>query len=488
MYSPLSEFFICPTCKATAQEGFDLSSEKCHQCKNRFFSISDVLCCFPSGLAQKELWQHLLASAMEDRSATFEQLQGQLKLPSLSLFTRQRLNLFKEFTDQRTAEIFDLLKGAGITPKKEKKFEGYSAKSLFDYHDLLLRDWGWQPLDGTSDNYRVYSDENKLAFETVKTALQKLNKQSQAENKTTSQQPTRILVIGSGAGRLSWDIHCLIKPEITVALDFNPVLSLVPYYLIRKRATISSVEIRRFPRFGLPTLHHWQLKCPEHEQTLHDTWYPLIADAWSMPFADNAFDLVITPWFLDINGRDVKELIPLVEKTLVPGGYWLNYGPFLYRQETPEHEKYTSAEIREFLALSRFELLYQAFNTQPYIHSPLSERGRLEESWCFLAQAPKNKLHLADAGDFKERSIDPEQVPPWLVMKHLPVPRFNRSQFPPELSSIAQLIDGKRSVNDIVAILAQRLPGEFNPREIVNTLFAEYVIGKEANPDGARAE
>jgi hypothetical protein len=482
VYSPLSAFIVCPACKATAREGFDLSSEQCHRCKNRFFSINGALCCFPSGIAQKELWRHLLASATEESSATLEQLQQQLRLPSLSSSTRRRMKLFMEFAVRRATEIFDLVKGAGITPKKQDKFESYSARSLFDYHDLILRDWGWQPVDGVSDNYRVYSDENKLSLETVKKALQKLIGKSRTENKEAAKRPRRILVIGSGAGRLSWEVHCLIEPEATVALDFNPVLSLSAYYLIRKRATISSVEIRRFPRSGLPAIHHWHLKCPEQAQRLHETWYPMIADAWSMPFADHSFDLVITPWFLDINGRDVKDLIPLVEKSLVPGGYWLNYGPFLYRQEAPEHQKYTSTEILEFLALSRFELLYQAFDTQPYIHSPLSERGRLEESWCFLAQASVNKPHLADAGEFTESPITPEQAPPWLVMKHLPVPRFNPSRFPPELGSITQLIDGKRSVNDIVDILARQLPAEFNPHEIINTLFSEYIIGKEGKP------
>jgi hypothetical protein len=476
VYSSLFEIIICPTCKATAREGFDLALEKCDRCNNRFFNISGVAGLFPAGVAQKELWQHLLASVMEDGTATLELLQEQLKLASLSPSTRRRMSIFKEFSERRAAEVFDLLQGAGITPQKQEKFEGYSAKSLFDYHDLILRDWGWQPIDRTGNNYKVYSDENKSAFETVKAALQKLN-----EKKTF--QPRRILVIGSGAGRLSWDVHCLLKPEATVALDFNPVLSLAAYYLIRKRTTLSSVEIRRFPRSGLPELHHWQLKCPEHEQKLHDTWYPVIADAWSMPFADQSFDLVITPWFMDINGRDVKQLIPVVEKSLIPGGHWLNYGPFLYRQEAAEHEKYTSAEILEFLALSHFELLYQAFETQAYIHSPLSERGRLEESWCFLAQAPKNRQHLADAGDFKERSIKPEQIPPWLVMKHLPVPRFNPLEFPEEVRDILQLIDGKRSINDIMAILIQRLPAEFNPHEIINALFAEYVIDNGANAD-----
>ncbi len=474
MYSAISEFIACPTCKATAREGFDFSSEKCQRCDNRFFNVDGVAALFPSGVMQKELWRHLLAKAMEGAAATIEQLEQQLQLASLSPSTRRRMEISEQLAEGRASEVFELLQGAGITPQIQEKFENFSHKSLFDYHDLILRDWGWHPIAGASHNYRAYSDENKAAFEIVKTALQTLDK---------GMRPKRILVIGSGAGRLSWEIHCLIKPQATVALDFNPVLSLMSHYLVKKHATLSSTEVRRFPRSGLPELHHWQLKCLEREQELHDTWYPVIADAWSMPFAGHSFDLVITPWFLDINGRDVKDLIPLVEKSLVHGGHWLNYGPFLYRQEAPENEKYTGAEILEFLALSRFELLHQAHATQPYIHSPLSERGRLEESWCFLARAPQDSLHLADAGDFKEGSIDPAHLPPWLIMKHLPIPRFNPLQFPGEVRELLQLFDGKLSVNDITAILAQRLPPEFNPHEIINALFAEYILGKQASSD-----
>jgi hypothetical protein len=68
-------------------------------------------------------------------------------------------------------------------------------------------------------------------------------------------------------------------------------------------------------------------------------------------------------------------------------------------------------------------------------------------------------------------------------MKHLPIPRFDESRFPEEVRGVLQLLDGNRSINDITAILAQRLPGEFNPHEIINALFAEYVIDNEADPD-----
>lgn len=90
------------------------------------------------------------------------------------------------------------------------------------------------------------------------------------------------------------------------------------------------------------------IEMPRDQSELHQPWMPVLADAWAMPFASHTFDYVITPWFRDVMNRDCKKLIFLIDKMLKPNGYWVNYGPFLYNENLPESEKYTSEEIKAY--------------------------------------------------------------------------------------------------------------------------------------------
>ncbi len=54
------------------------------------------------------------------------------------------------------------------------------------------------------------------------------------------------------------------------------------------------------------------------------------ADALQPPFADGAFDTVVTPWFVDIIGEPFARVAARVNLLLKPGGRWINCGSLAF--------------------------------------------------------------------------------------------------------------------------------------------------------------
>ena len=463
MHQSLVEILRCPRCKAIDE--VDTENLRCNRCGAEFFELNGVPCWFPSGTVQKALWDDLLAKFIAENDKSQEVSAASLEDLSLTPTTRLRLEKMQQVRLASQQNMITLLKDAGLTPKLRKEFEKFDTKGFVQYFELLLRDWGWHSLEDSSGSYREFQNENAMALETVLTVL----------NEAGVSGPQSILVIGSGAGRLSWDLHCHFSPAMTVALDFNPLLSQVAKRVVKDGDTLEFSEARLYPHEGLPEEYRWQLKVPEGQESLRDSWHVFSADAWTMPFKEQSFDLVITPWFLDINGQDCRDLIAVVERVLKPSGSWLNFGPFLYQNEAPQSEKYTPQEIREFLSLTKFEMLAERFALLPYLHSPLVQRGRTEECWCFLARSSNSREHLQFGGECNEK-FDFASPPAWFVMPHLPMPKIKEGMFPQQFQNIVRYIDGTRSINQLAEILASSMPDGHDPYDFVYSLLGEYLV------------
>lgn len=466
MHPMLGDIVVCPRCRTPASSAYIDTGDACAVCANHSFGLGEVPCWFPSGTLQRDLWEDLFAKFLEQASESREHHLVELDQPNLSSQTRQRLTTMLEMRMATADRIAELLRIAGVQPRKHARFASYTPESFVQYYELMLRDWAWHSLG--EDTYRTYQDENRESLDAVTRVLDAAGKRSFG----------RVLVLGSGAGRLSWDLHLTLNPQLTVALDQHPLLIFLSDFLIKQGGSLSLFDTRKLPQQGLPKIHEWVLKCAEGTPAQRESWIAVAADAWHLPFAEQSFDLVVTPWFLDITGKDAKSLMALVERALKPGGCWLNHGPLLYSDTLPESQRYTFAELRELLALSRFHLQAETFSLSSYTHSPLSQRGRLEEVWTFVARSAADRQHLQNGGIWSD-SVTSANPPPWLVLPHLPVPKLTKpGLLPPELDNITRLIDGTRSIEQLADVLAPKLPESHDPLEFVYGFFAEYVIDR----------
>ncbi len=459
----------CPVC-GTSGSIKNSHSICCQICNTKFFSLGDIPCLFPSGIHQRDLWNHLLAALIEQGDQSAKALNVELLKPGLSHLTYERLKNALHRHNLTQMAIHDVLQTSGLQAVKNVKYEQYSMKPFLDYYHLMLRDWGWHSSDAWQ-NENLECDENRIALNNILHLMKPVF--------SDGYQPKRILFIGAGAARLSWDFHCSLKPDITVALDLNPLLLSVGSRLIKNNDVLFGYETNRENGSSGFDFKQWQLSCPKEEQHLHDTWFPLLADAIAMPFVAQSFDLVITPWVIDVIKHDCKDLIANVEKFLAPGGHWLNYGPFLYSNDFTESCKYSSFEIKEFLQLSRFSIVTEEFFVVPYSCSPLTNSGRIERVWGALAKSSSCREHLNDGGTHTG-VIDRNCLPAWIIMPHLPIPRFTTDGlFPAELENIVQLIDGKNSINDLKSYITPYLPEGYQAKDVIYKLLFDLVINAE---------
>lgn len=466
MQNSLAKILSCPRCQAIPAEGLNIGSAHCQRCGVRFFDLDGVPCWFPAGVVQRQLWDDLLAKFINYSADTKRHYSDELARINLLPKVRQRLCAMQKLRTDNHQTIISLLKQAGLTPKQEPRFEGYEPTAFAQYFELTLRDWAWHPLEGSDQaGYRHYADENEQALQAV-LKVAKSHLPGGLEN---------ALVLGSGAGRLSWDLHCELQFGSTIAFDQNPLLIYLSKIMVRDKETVNFLDARKLPRYGQLDLHQWALQSPPGADSQRENWHAFAGDAWALPFVEHSFDVVVTPWFIDITGRDVRDIIEVVARMLKPGGYWLNYGPLLYSDALPESQLYTFDELRELLSVAQFELRGEGFTTAPYTYSPLNERGRIEDLWTFLAQSPSDLGYLKDAGECSD-PLYKDNPPAWLVMPHLPVPRLVLTDSPSWMDNIIQLMDGRRSINDIAEIVAPNLPEGHDPHQFMYDFFDQHIL------------
>lgn len=440
----------CPNCGSGAQEGFQFATLQCSRCGTDHFSLGDVPCLFPAGAHHKLIWQHQTATMQYMAQQGLAALHESLSRYDLTLATRQRLSEIKTASQLNLDAILALLHKHGIDPLPNEQLGQMNPGDLSEYFDLLLRDWAW---DSTTNA----NPENATAFERTLTAIQQL-----------PTKPTRILVLGAGAGRLSWDLHVHLKPEYTLALDTNPLVLAAADELVHQRNNIAIGEFKNFPQIGFQHAQSWLLEPPLDPDNLRATWFPLGANVWQLPFARESFDLIITPWFIDVNGGDVRDLIAVIHEKLMPDGHWLNSGPLLFTRHLPVQLKYSATEIKEFMSLAGFTLIEESIANTDYLRSPLEARFRQEQVWTFSAA----------------KNTSPAQTPAikgvlatWLVMHHLAIPQSNYSSNDshPLIDAILSLVDGNRSINDICYEIGPHLPQDVPVKDVVVTLFGQIL-------------
>ena len=199
------------------------------------------------------------------------------------------------------------------------------SQDLHSYYANVHRDWCWG------------AEENDASHAEVAAAL--------------GGRGERLLVLGAGGGRLAYDLHQHGAQALTVALDINPLLLLVAERVIRG----GRVELYEFPiapRTGADAAIRRELVAPAAARPGLEL---VFADAWRAPFAAQTFDAVVTPWLIDIVDLDFESVALAINRLLVPGGRWVNFGSLAFPWRRPGL-RYGPEEVRDIVTAAGFEV------------------------------------------------------------------------------------------------------------------------------------
>ena len=291
-------------------------------------------------------------------------------------------------------------------------------QGLTNYYVNLHRDWSW----GAEENAAALAELMQLAG---------------------ARGLGLTLVQGAGAGRLAYDLHQAGDAALTVATDFNPLLLFVAREMFAGRA----LELYEFPI--APLGESAVLRRLESPGAARAGLMLVAADALHSPFADGAFDTVVTPWFIDIIGEPFARVAARVNLLLKPGGRWINSGSLSFSRAA-HVDRIGLDEVMEMLPQAGFSDVQVRQATLPYMRSPASRHSRLENvvSWVARKSGPAAQAPRA------------RELPAWLLQPDLPVPRTRAFEMQAISSRVhaflLALINGERSMRDMARMLVEQ--------------------------------
>ncbi len=414
----------CPNC-ASALNRNAHGRWACGSCQIDFPQLGDVPFLWPAPGAALKDWRnrfnHTLAE-LDTRREAYDQARSDLAA------TAARLDRMRDGLTTYDAALRSLLAPLGVGEGAGRETYLALRSRLPDHHavdsyvNLMARDWVWG------------AAETDAAAGLLDRAVQ-----------TAAATPRHVLVLGAGAGRLAYDLQQRWSCESTVALDSNPLLCLTGAAMARGESA-PFVEFPTAPIKPEDAAVSCTLAAPAAESRL--TF--VCADALNAPILPGAFDLIATPWLLDVIDSDTPSLLQRIAALLAPGGLWLTHGSVAFERSAPA-ERLTAEELKELTAQHGFEVLTAEDAAIAYLHSPHSRHHRTETVFTQLSRRTEAAVTVPVAH---------AHVPDWLADTSRPVPLS--PEFRTQLTTtringfIMSLIDGKRSINDMARVLEKQ--------------------------------
>ena len=357
-----------------------------------------------------------------------DQLKEESKLNRVSPLTRERL----EKTRAIQIHHLEFLRGLfsdlklSLRPTPPPPDFGYRlppSQALQGYFPNLVRDWS------VDQN----NSQNEKQFELVREAA-------------GSQPLGRVLVAGSGACRLAYDVHQQLSPSKTVCVDLNLVLTLASARIVAGE-TLNIAEFPVAPKniASAPGAIR-QCRAPSKVRA---GFSQVIADVYYLPFASASLDTVITPWLVDILPHRLEFIVSEINRVLKLGGRWINSGSFNFRF-AKWSECVSIEEAIELIKSNGFISKIVRQDQVPYLRSDLDAHERFETITTFVMEkfAEAKQLVLAPM-----RSL-------WMMnaAAAVPIPGSAGQLFATLESQafVITLIDGNRTALQIAEIVSQK--------------------------------
>ncbi|HUF72112.1 MAG TPA: hypothetical protein VMR74_04335 [Gammaproteobacteria bacterium] len=450
MESSATPSYACPRCDRaldTIASGF-----RCSGCKVEFPLIGGLPWLFAEPNAALAEWRARFDYLIRVLEANAKRYLNAANRPDIVASTKSRLEALAAATSDHCSRLRKLLAALDLGEPRAS-IETYLAlrtrlppdQGLMTYFPNVHRDWSWG------------EEENEASIAVVVDAM-------------GGHTARRTLVLGAGAGRLAYDLHDRTEAELTVALDFNPLLSLVGSRI----AAGETVELYEFPLAPIDANHAAILRELAAPRPAREGLRFVIADVHRPPFPAKAFDTVVTPWLIDILPGDFAELCARVNHLLEDDGVWINFGSLNFHQADPAAQLGPD-ECFEIVEQQGFDAPVHTDTRIPYLCSPASRHGRRETvlSWRAL-----KKRHIKGPARH-------EALPDWIVRGREPIPaieHFRVAAMSTRIhAQIMSLIDGRRSIADIAGLLERErlmpaIEAEASIRGLLIKLFDESQI------------
>lgn len=420
--SRLADLMACPAC------GGRLTASGCLACRIDFPTVGDVPWMMPEPRTTLIEWRGRLHYLLAHYASEAARQRAALEQAPQGARTRCRLAHVANALDDQAHRIRELMAPLGLAGRTEAHAVHVGLgtelplnQGLSSYYTNLHRDWCW----GESEN------AGELAA--VMAAL------------ASDRRPQRVLVLGAGAARLAYDLHCALQPGLTVALDFNPLFMLAARRILGGQA----LELYEFPIAPRTIADHAVLRKLSAPAAAPPGLELLLANASSPPFQAGRFDLVLTPWFIDVAGEPIAIQLRRINRLLAPEGQWLNHGSLAFANGSPA-DALSLEELLDSLPGAGFARAEPREAQLPYLASPASRHARLETVITFAARKERDVAAPAPG----------RALPDWLRQSDLPVPalpQFRAQSLSTRVYAfLLAMIDGERTIRDMARLMEQQ--------------------------------
>lgn len=439
-YLALADLLSCPACKHE-EINWIISAAECFQCTNCQLEFPLFACgnaaipwLFSNPNQSLLEWKARLNGFLYLNSVEQNQLKEALKDKLLSKVAQKRINKILHAKKQQSQQIVELIasfKLESIDFNTSNPLHALQAKvpkvqGLDSYYANIFRDWAWE------------NGENLQMLQAIESVLEE-------------HQPNgKVLTIGAGAGRLSFDFHRRYSPELSILMDINPLLSVVASKMLQgEELSLYEFPIAPLDKDSYAVSQKCQAPVTKDEYSRKNNLVVMLADGMQPPFNSNTFDTIITPWLIDIVPQNLRTIIQHMNRILNNGGVWLNTGSLAFAHQDPSW-CYSEEEVLELIEKNGFQVMASNRMTIPYLQSPLSAHGRVEKVFNFSARKLKNCLSPPEY----------EYLPKWILDTNKQIP--NHAGYAIESSKhllqaqVIGAIDGNRTIEQISELVAQQ--------------------------------
>ncbi|OQW53310.1 MAG: hypothetical protein A4S09_07920 [Proteobacteria bacterium SG_bin7] len=391
-----------------------------------------------------------------------QDISDQIKMPLDLKMTGLRLKKIRDSLEGHKRELSKILAPLKYRDVKMTEFNQYlsqkrSGHILMNGYSHVFRDWGWG------------EEEIQASVAIAKSVL-------------GNEQPKHILTLGAGASRFPYEIHRLLNPEYSLCVDVNPFL----LYCASEVINGNKLKLMEFPitpkdinLFAVTS----ELKCSTKLKDGTSIGF-LVHDLLEWGFLSASFDMIITPWFIDVAPLPPRNLFALINKTLKKGGIWLNQGSvgfvnrFLANYLSKE-------EVASLVEKSGFKFLNSEYKPVPYFQNPSSGHWRTEHVYCFAAKKEK-ELEVKET-DLLPQNIGKQMLPAWVHDTTKPIelslPKDQMAASFKFSERLLSLLTPDKSVADLSRVLANEFEIQAAQAEylILNTLL-QWADARRYNP------